>query len=1005
MSAPPWLAPYLPSIRDLQELIELSGGFVLVPVEISGPDLAWALADWLADHGHPALVVEPRDDKGWEQIAPSLLALEPARAGVVIVIGGAAPPQGIYAGLRLLNQRRDSIVKRLQCPLLWCGPQGFLNLTWERAPDFWSIRSVDRRLRPEVEERAQTSEDQTDKSLRRLYDEAKKQQDRLSSGQLAVRLSGELISGGDPDEASAVVEESLSLLGTSNEGERKLRAELLLQRARIERLRGESVAAAITLAELVDPETAPPVRVQAHVGLGELLEGTGASARAEREYMRALALARGSGDRQGEALALIHVGRLAARAGRGRDAAIAPIEEALVIATAAGDSALEERARSALSEAFANLHDSPAARSQLESIQRAATVGEGGERSADPALEELREAYQGGNLIVVVGPEISMAAGLPSLRTVAIRLFERARARGVSEDAIGEMVDLVRKDRVYEAIAAAWQALGSTEAAGVVEELLDDHRLPVPEVARTIAGLAPGLRAVLTTNMDSILERAFAGAWPALTSFPGNLAQRRRFILKLHGALLDRSTWFLGQGEKDPSFYSDPNTRAILTPLVLTCPLLFIGFDPLDEDFERLFGWLRALAGSQPPAWYLLAAAQKITQHRLRRLEAAGFRIIAHDNDDGAHKGAVEALTMLAHQDDGAPSKDVLQRSPVFSASTPPSADAPYDPKSYVHRTQEERMALGTLAYPGVPLVFWGPERMGKSTLLRFLLDTVRDQGRVVTVSFAQLEHSALRTIDGLIEALAEQIIRRIVSADDLKNLHLQRRIPWRSRLTELMEDHILTRVDERLVLALEDVDKIIGQPFAGEFMLMLRTWSDRAYERPWSALRLILTVAGSPFRFEEPQHASSPFLNTALLVQLEEFQPEQVVHLAELYGLRWSQELSAKVFPQLGRHPYLLRMLMFAARTGRTDVSGLLDDSGAIGEIFGAHLEHLAGRIENEPALVGAVKAILASSHGSLDAEAYELLYALGIVRRDASGGYGISNGLYMRYFRRRFS
>ena len=40
----------------------------------------------------------------------------------------------MVAGLSLANQRRDTIVEELACPLLWCGPLEFLNATWERAP-------------------------------------------------------------------------------------------------------------------------------------------------------------------------------------------------------------------------------------------------------------------------------------------------------------------------------------------------------------------------------------------------------------------------------------------------------------------------------------------------------------------------------------------------------------------------------------------------------------------------------------------------------------------------------------------------------------------------------------------------------------------------------------------------------------------------------------------------------------------------------------------------------
>jgi hypothetical protein len=68
-----------------------------------------------------------------------------------LLIGEHDPPKAARRGLQLLNQRRDAIVKHLRCPLFWCGPASFLTLTWECAPDFWSIRSVDQRLLPDPE--------------------------------------------------------------------------------------------------------------------------------------------------------------------------------------------------------------------------------------------------------------------------------------------------------------------------------------------------------------------------------------------------------------------------------------------------------------------------------------------------------------------------------------------------------------------------------------------------------------------------------------------------------------------------------------------------------------------------------------------------------------------------------------------------------------------------------------------------------------------------------------
>jgi hypothetical protein len=181
----------------------------------------------------------------------------------------------------------------------------------------------------------------------------------------------------------------------------------------------------------------------------------------------------------------------------------------------------------------------------------------------DPALDELREAYEAGQLIVFAG-------------------------------------------------------------AGV-ERHLDDKLADEPEVAKAIAALAPKLRAVLTTNLDHLLEKAFSGRWPTLSKATGDIATRREYILKLHGTLLDRAGWVLTREQYDRAMYADPKLKAAFTALFHTCPILFVGYGLADDDFDALLGHVRALAGEQPPRHFALVPADEVTPYRRRKLEAAGI--------------------------------------------------------------------------------------------------------------------------------------------------------------------------------------------------------------------------------------------------------------------------------------------------------------------------------------------------------------------------------------------
>src|SRR4029077_7710990 len=136
--------------------------------------------------------------------------------------------------------------------------------------------------------------------------------------------------------------------------------------------------------------------------------------------------------------------------------------------------------------------------------------------------------------------------------------------------------------------------------------LLDDKGLDAPAVATSIASLAPRLRGVLTTNVDHLVEKAFKGAWPALAKVTGDVVRRRHYILKLHGTLLDRSTWVFTRDEYDRAMYADPNLKSAFSALFHTHPILFVGYGVADDDFDALLGRVGAPAGGQPPRHFAL---------------------------------------------------------------------------------------------------------------------------------------------------------------------------------------------------------------------------------------------------------------------------------------------------------------------------------------------------------------------------------------------------------------
>ncbi|WP_437759661.1 nSTAND1 domain-containing NTPase [Sorangium sp. So ce1389] len=313
----------------------------------------------------------------------------------------------------------------------------------------------------------------------------------------------------------------------------------------------------------------------------------------------------------------------------------------------------------------------------------------------DPGLEDLEAAYRDGNVVVFAGPGVSTAAGLPSRAELVERLLERARARGVDEERRREIEALAGRRRLIDALSAAKEAVGTTEFCGVVERHLDDWERDLPEVADAIARLEP--RAVLTTNLDLLLERAFQGRWPALARATGNIAQRRRFILKIFGTLMDRSTWVMTREEHERAAHRDPHLTSVFQGLFRTCPMLFVGCDPGDDDFEAVLAWVRDAAGEQPPTHWALFAEDTVTRWVRTELERLGLRPIQIDGRGDARAEVARILRDLAASKQAhatrAPvrsERPAMQRAGASRGAAAPAPAMPLGAMDFMHSDTNE---------------------------------------------------------------------------------------------------------------------------------------------------------------------------------------------------------------------------------------------------------------------------------------------------------------------------
>jgi tetratricopeptide (TPR) repeat protein len=354
-----------PSFEAVLRVLGLMPGFALIPVEVTGPDLGRALAAWLGARGEPTRVVEPLDEPGWRGIVASLL--DDGGEEAVMVIGPRRLVPGMAAGLSLVNQRRDTIVEELARPLLWCGPLEFLRTTWERAPDFWSIRGMASRIALPARAPAESPlwpgvvvRDAPER-LRAAVESARSHGDAALAARSSVQLAEVLLASGEYAEATEVIDRALD---EGADGDAAATLTLLRARAAYatgdEARAGEALEDADSRAKKDRPSLGP--LVAAARGNLAVRDDAGAATRA---YEEALAATQASGDRRNEAVIRADLG-VAELAMGDAEKALEHLESARTILRDVGDERGEARALVHIGRAHAALFDARTAAACFE---------------------------------------------------------------------------------------------------------------------------------------------------------------------------------------------------------------------------------------------------------------------------------------------------------------------------------------------------------------------------------------------------------------------------------------------------------------------------------------------------------------------------------------------------------------------------------------------------------------------------------------------------------------
>ncbi|MEZ4861934.1 MAG: AAA-like domain-containing protein [Caldilineaceae bacterium] len=313
----------------------------------------------------------------------------------------------------------------------------------------------------------------------------------------------------------------------------------------------------------------------------------------------------------------------------------------------------------------------------------------------------------------------------------------------------------------------------------------------------------------------------------------------------------------------------------------------------------------------------------------------------------------------------------------------------------YVERAGDEALRR-ELAKPfGTTTTIRAARQSGKSSLLvRGIIQARQQRNKVVYLDLQPLESRYLADLETFFHYFAERLVGQLRLDPAEVEKAWQGGLGAPDKTTYLLEDYVLPSVDGQIVLALDEVDRLLGTPFQDTFFGLLRFWhNSRALNDLWEKLDLVLVISTEPHLLIQDV-TQSPF-NVGQKIRLDDFDAAQV----ELLNERYRRPLTAVDLPDflafLGGHPYLSHKALYTLVTEKLTWARLKPALVAGEHSFGDHLRRYLWHLRDQPDLRDALKRIL--RHGECQDEVifYRLAQA-GLIKGSSRNACTMRCGLY---------
>jgi hypothetical protein len=199
-------------------------------------------------------------------------------------------------------------------------------------------------------------------------------------------------------------------------------------------------------------------------------------------------------------------------------------------------------------------------------------------------ITQVRE----GKCVLFAGAGLSAAAGYPSW-TDLLRGVMGAAKKAHPELKVAGLESLLAEGKLLEAAAYLRDAMDREPFYAALRALLKEKDVAPSPIHELLPHFR--FRAIVTTNFDQLIERAFGGNLPVATQKDAKdlakyLGTDTPFLFKVHGDIDRPDTIVLTAEEFAQATVDNKAFKNAFSALLLTSPLLFVGYSHSDPDFD-----------------------------------------------------------------------------------------------------------------------------------------------------------------------------------------------------------------------------------------------------------------------------------------------------------------------------------------------------------------------------------------------------------------------------------